>query len=271
MNWKIINEYGSYKEIHFSPYNKTCLIDNEDVKFLENYNWHFLYGRYLIANIKLENKWNKFLFHRVIMNHPKGMVIDHINHNTFDNRRCNLRICTIQNNLQNSPPDSNRELPKGVSEYFYKKGYWDVLIKLNNKNAWKGRFSNLNAATNMYNHMAKKIHGEFAALNKVDVFMSEEECLKYLHIKTSYTSKYRGVTKIKNYKSWRAENKGTIIGSYPDELSAAKAYNEYIIKNNMDEKLNDLEDLKFDKTLEKIKNWNIPRFRLKAMQLGLND
>lgn len=45
---------------------------------------------------------DKEYLHRIIMNAPKGRVIDHINHNTLDNRKCNLRICTHSENKLNS-------------------------------------------------------------------------------------------------------------------------------------------------------------------------
>lgn len=45
--------------------------------------------------------------HRVIMNCPDEYMIDHINHNTLDNRKCNLRIVTNSENQLNRVITSN--------------------------------------------------------------------------------------------------------------------------------------------------------------------
>ena len=40
--------------------------------------------------------------HRVVMNAPPGMDVDHINGDPLDNRKENLRVCTHRDNIRNS-------------------------------------------------------------------------------------------------------------------------------------------------------------------------
>ena len=69
--------------------------------------------------------------HRWILNCKKGLQVDHINHNTLDNRRCNLKICTQLENANNKGfYKNNKSGIKGV--YFLKDyGYWIAELKYN--------------------------------------------------------------------------------------------------------------------------------------------
>ena len=85
------------------------LIDVEDVDKIKKYTWNALLDKTLqIPSYYIYNRYNSkskgkgvIKLHRLIMDCPKDKVIDHINHNTLDNRKCNLKICTHFENQQN--------------------------------------------------------------------------------------------------------------------------------------------------------------------------
>lgn len=83
----------------------TFYIDDEDEKILDK---NIFYACKIHNNIYLQTKEGKYL-HRLIMNNPKGLVIDHINHNTLDNRKCNLRAVSQSVNRTNSLKYMNDE------------------------------------------------------------------------------------------------------------------------------------------------------------------
>ena len=86
------------------------LIDIEDVELVSSIgSWHAIYDEtlktpaYYIANRYNNKRKGKGVIklHRLIMNCPRNKVVDHINHDTCDNRKQNLRICTPFENQQN--------------------------------------------------------------------------------------------------------------------------------------------------------------------------
>lgn len=96
------------------------------------------------------------------MDDPEGMVIDHINHNGLDNRKCNLRICTNQENICNCEiPKNNKSGCKGV--YWAKdKQKWTVQVTINHKTKYIGRYENLEDAIKARQEASKKYYGDFA-------------------------------------------------------------------------------------------------------------
>lgn len=91
------------------------LIDAEDYAFVSSHKWvavkskNNTQGRvYFHRYISTENGVvvREYL-HRDLLNCPKGMYVDHINRNTLDCRKDNLRICTHTENMINKSMQKN--------------------------------------------------------------------------------------------------------------------------------------------------------------------
>jgi hypothetical protein len=107
----------------------------------------------------------RILLHRFIVNCPHGNCVDHINCNTLDNRRSNLRICTQAENRFNSRKSkSNTSGYKGVS-WCKDTKKWRSQIKLNGKQINLGHFNNPEKAYEAYVSASKKYHGEFGRIS----------------------------------------------------------------------------------------------------------
>lgn len=143
------------------------MVDDEDFERVNRYKWRF-HREYAIKHFKLNKKDVGLFLHRFIMglNYGDKKQIDHINHNGLDNRKCNLRLCTVIENRRNSSLRSdNTSGYKGV--HWYKKtNKWQARIKLN-KRISLGLFPTPIAAARAYNIAAKKYFGEFAYLNPI--------------------------------------------------------------------------------------------------------
>ena len=107
--------------------NRT-LIDLDDVDKIKNIKWCYHNGDGYVDSTKVGS------MHRFIMNCPKDMVVDHINRDRLDNRKTNLRICTIQQNAINRGLVSNNTSGfTGVSYDDHGKKKWRTIFTINGK------------------------------------------------------------------------------------------------------------------------------------------
>lgn len=137
----IIVEETSYILLYDNKGNEVgrAIIDTEDLDKISNQKWC------LDKNYYVKNSSQKYL-HRILLGET-NLYVDHINGNTLDNRKQNLRLCTNSENLQNrvNIPVNNTSGVIGV--HFDKaRNKWKVEIGINGKNKYIGRYDNLDEA-----------------------------------------------------------------------------------------------------------------------------
>lgn len=110
--------------------------------------------------------------HRIVMDAPDGVLVDHQNGNTLDNRRANLRLATFQENSRNRAPDKRPQTSrfKGVhlrGDGACRRKRWRARIRdgQNKTPIHLGYFDTEEEAAAAYDKAAKELHGEFARLN----------------------------------------------------------------------------------------------------------
>jgi hypothetical protein len=115
--------------------NRELLFDVEDFDLIYTSAWYIHTNKkngYEVVKASSGNLRGKSA-HRVLMNFPKNKLVDHMNGNTLDNRKSNLRITTSKVNSQNNPK------AKG---YYWNKQMkrWHVQIAVNGKNKHIGQY-----------------------------------------------------------------------------------------------------------------------------------
>lgn len=142
------------------------LVDEEDAEKISHYKWQLndsasnkIYFHVYTRNP--DGTKTKIYLHRYLLNAEKGTVIDHINGNTLDCRKSNLRITDKIGNARNRCMGKNNTSGyKGVSWADNAKK-WRVRIMHDQKYKHIGYFETKELAYKAYCEASKKYHGEF--------------------------------------------------------------------------------------------------------------
>lgn len=131
-------------------------IDYERLKKLNSMTWSVVKKRGKIYFSKNFSK-KRVELHRWIMGEPDGNYIDHINGDTLDNTRKNLRICSNGANLRNHShlrPNNT----SGVTGVWFNKGRnkWVAEIKVSYKKISLGYFKSIQDAIKARKKAEKK-------------------------------------------------------------------------------------------------------------------
>lgn len=148
------------------------LIDESDLPLVSQFTWTLATtsasDRHVYAKTGGKNTNGKtILMHRLIMGvTDPGLVVDHINGNTLDNRRSNLRICTPQQNIRNQRRSKTKGVSyRGNSNPGAKSKPWVARAYDRGQNIHLGYFATKLEAARAYNEAAVRLYGEFASLN----------------------------------------------------------------------------------------------------------
>jgi len=143
------------------------IIDDDDYELVSQYKWCVRTsekGRYYAGR---NTGSNNVYLHRWLLNAQFGIEVDHINGNTLDNRRSNLRLCTRVGNGRNG---RKHRLYRSTSKYkgvYWSVNKWQAQIRVGRERFNLGRFTNEEEAARAYNEAASKYYGEFARLNVI--------------------------------------------------------------------------------------------------------
>jgi hypothetical protein len=166
-----------YKEIQLSQ-GYVTIVDNDDYdRLMKMGAWCVnVEGKgsrfYAVRDIVIQKKTQKTTYkrkrvrmHRIIMNAPDGVLIDHVDGDGLNNRKKNLRFATHQENMKNRKLSLNSTCGyKGVcfEKYNCK---WRARIGINGKQKHLGYYETKEDAAKAYNDSAIENFGEFARLN----------------------------------------------------------------------------------------------------------
>jgi hypothetical protein len=143
-----------------------ALVDDEDYELVSQYRWHGhvgISGTYARHTWRREGVWGFIMMHRLVLGFPER--VDHINHNTLDNRRSNLRDVSRNMNAANQLPQTGRSSRyKGVS-WKQENRKWIAGIKVDQRRIHLGYFLDEEEAARAYDAAALAMFGEYAYLN----------------------------------------------------------------------------------------------------------
>ena len=135
--------------------------DIEDYDKIKEYKWHISLDGYVISGTSKNNQ-KEIRMHRLIMDCPKGKVVDHIDHCKSNNCKSNLRICSHSENGKNRSISKNNT--SGITGVTWKKRdkRWEAQITVDNKIIHLGYFKTIEEAAKARKEAEIKYFGEFA-------------------------------------------------------------------------------------------------------------
>lgn len=151
----------------------SAMVDDEDYDYLNKFKWHAVKSRYTFYAVT--NNFDKSIsskkslcMHRMIIDVlEKPVLVDHADRDGLNNQKYNLRECSHSSNCANRKSRVNSTSNYIGVSWCKKAKKWKPQIMKDGKRTYLGAFKDEKYAALVYNEAAKRIHGEFANLNKI--------------------------------------------------------------------------------------------------------
>jgi len=145
-------------------------VDEADLLLLAGYSW---------SAMRVRNTWyacayqrgshgmgarKNVLMHRLLLDAPKGVQVDHRNGDGLDNRRINLRLASASQNQMNRHASAGRSQFKGVT-WGGRAERWIARTQMDGESRHVGAFADEVEAARAYDSAALDRFGQFAHLN----------------------------------------------------------------------------------------------------------
>jgi len=152
--------FGKYGE------GKRALVDPSDSDLLRRWRWTVTKKGYPVRHFTpAPGKMARRKMHVQVMRPPRHLVVDHVNGDPLDNRRCNLRLVTEgQNRRNHGAHDGSTSRFVGVSRD-RKSGQWRADVKHEGRQICLGRFADEVDAARARDAFVSQHYGGLGRLN----------------------------------------------------------------------------------------------------------
>lgn len=163
------------KLLHFSN-GKHAIIDDEDYDLVNGFTWTYAKSyeskwtikeyAFRSTSRKGGQKRKRIYLHRMLIDAPAGIQVDHVNGNGLDCQRHNIRLATPSQNQGNQKVSLRPKYSKYKGVTWYKDiKKWGASIKDKGKQKHLGLFTNEVLAARAYDEAAKRVFGHFSLTN----------------------------------------------------------------------------------------------------------
>lgn len=150
-----------------------AIVDDEDFALVSQWRWNRAEKENRAVRcewVRGENRARTIILSRFIMNAPDGVMVDHVNGDTLDNQKANLRLATCSQNQFNAK--RRKDSTTGYKGVTFVRGRYMAQIQAKKVHHYLGSFDTPEEAAEAYNRAAKELHGEFA---RVDAAKQNED------------------------------------------------------------------------------------------------